>query len=246
MKVAYQTDIGRQRSQNQDRVAQYTDKNVNQLVVIADGIGGNLSGDVAAEMTVTQLGHRFEVAGPETPLEAIRWFAREVQLINDQILKKSKTKINYQGMGTTMVAAIAFDSSLVVANIGDSRGYLLRSRKLTQVTIDHSLVNELVKSGDITEEEALKLPQSNIITRAIGISPDAQIEVNRFNFNPGDQLLMCSDGLFKNIEKREMVEVLDQEISLKAKCAQLVDMANEAGGPDNITVLIGINDDQEG
>ncbi|MCX2186690.1 Stp1/IreP family PP2C-type Ser/Thr phosphatase [Limosilactobacillus pontis] len=246
MQVAYQTDIGRQRSQNQDRVTQYTDKNGNHLVVIADGIGGNQSGDVAAEMTIKRLGHRFKVDSPTEPLEAIRWFAREVQIINDQILKKSKEKINYQGMGTTMVAAIIFKKTLVVANIGDSRGYLLHRSTLTQVTIDHSLVNELVISGDITEEEALELPQSNIITRAIGISKDAQIEVNRFDFNPGDQLLMCSDGLFKTVEKRDMVAVLRQPISLKAKCAQLVDMANSAGGPDNITVLIGKNDDQEG
>lgn len=246
MKVAYQTDIGRQRSQNQDRVAQYIDKNGNHLVMIADGIGGNQSGDVAAEMTIKRLGHHFKMDSPADPLEAIRWFAREVQIVNDQILKKSKEKITYQGMGTTMVAAIIFKKTLVVANIGDSRGYLLHRSTLTQVTIDHSLVNELVISGDITEEEALELPQSNIITRAIGISKDAQIEVNRFDFNPGDQLLMCSDGLFKTVSKRNMVEVLRQPISLKAKCAQLVDMANSAGGPDNITVLIGINDDQEG
>ncbi|MDD6432054.1 MAG: Stp1/IreP family PP2C-type Ser/Thr phosphatase [Lactobacillaceae bacterium] len=246
MKVAYQTDIGRQRSQNQDRVAQYVDQNGNHLVVIADGIGGNQSGDVAAEMTIKRLGHHFKMDGPTEPLEAIRWFAREVQIINDQILKKSKENIAYQGMGTTLVAAIIFKKTLVVANIGDSRGYLLHRSTLTQVTIDHSLVNELVINGDITEEEALKLPQSNIITRAIGISKDAQIEVNRFDFNPGDQLLMCSDGLFKTVAKRDMVEVLRQPISLKAKCAQLVDMANSAGGPDNITVLIGINDDQEG
>ena len=246
MKVAYQTDIGRQRSQNQDRVAQYVDKNGNYLVVIADGIGGNQSGDVAAEMTIKRLGHHFKMDGPTEPLEAIRWFAREIQIINDQILKKSQENITYQGMGTTLVAAIIFMKTLVVANIGDSRGYLLHRSTLTQVTIDHSLVNELVISGDITEEEALKLPQSNIITRAIGISKDAQIEVNRFDFNPGDQLLMCSDGLFKTVAKRDMVEVLRQPISLKAKCAQLVDMANSAGGPDNITVLIGINDDQEG
>lgn len=246
MKVAYQTDIGHQRSQNQDRVAQYIDKNGNHLVMIADGIGGNQSGDVAAEMTIKRLGHHFKMDGPAEPLEAIRWFAREVQIINDQILKKSKEKITYQGMGTTLVAAIIFEKTLVVANIGDSRGYLLHRSTLTQVTIDHSLVNELVISGDITEEEALELPQSNIITRAIGISKEAQIEVNRFDFNPGDQLLMCSDGLFKTVAKRDMVEVLRQPISLKAKCSQLVDMANSAGGPDNITVLIGINDDQEG
>ena len=153
MKVAYQTDIGRQRSQNQDRVAQYVDKNGNYLVVIADGIGGNQSGDVAAEMTIKRLGHHFKMDGPTEPLEAIRWFAREIQIINDQILKKSQENITYQGMGTTLVAAIIFKKTLVVANIGDSRGYLLHRSTLTQVTIDHSLVNELVVSGDITEEE---------------------------------------------------------------------------------------------
>lgn len=242
MKVAYQTDVGHQRSQNQDRVSQFTDKRGNQLVVIADGIGGNRSGDVAAEMTVKRLGHRFIENGPEDPLEGIRWFAREVQLINDEILKKSKEKAVYQGMGTTMVAAIAFKNTLVVANIGDSRGYLLHDGVMTQVTIDHSLVNELVKSGDITEEEALKLPQSNIITRAIGISPDAQIEVNRFKFENGDQLLMCSDGLFKTVDKDELKEELLVTEALEDKCARLVKKANEAGGPDNITVLIGIND----
>lgn len=248
MKVAYQTDVGHQRSQNQDRVAQFTDKRGNQLVVIADGIGGNRSGDVAAEMTVKRLGHRFIEDGPEKPLEAIRWFAWEVQLINNEILKKSKEKPIYRGMGTTMVAAIAFCQTLVVANIGDSRGYLFHDDMMTQVTIDHSLVNELVKSGDITEEEALKLPQSNIITRAIGISPDAQIEVNRFKFELGDKLLMCSDGLFKTVDKDALRKVvMDKQIPVDQKCTRLVKMANEAGGPDNITVLIGINDNsQEG
>ena len=176
--------------------------------------------------------------GPGTPLEAIRWFARETQLINDEILTKSKEKTIYQGMGTTMVAAIAFAETLVVANIGDSRGYLFHDGLMTQVTIDHSLVNELVKSGDITEEEALKLPQSNIITRVIGISPDARIEVNRFKFAPGDQLLMCSDGLFKTVDKEKIKEVLLTTASCSDKCAQLVQLANAAGGPDNITVLI--------
>lgn len=242
MQVAYQTDVGHRRSQNQDRVAQFTNQRGNQLVVIADGIGGNRSGDVAAEITVKQLGHRFMTTGPETPLEAIRCFARETQLINDEILTKSKEKTIYQGMGTTMVAAIAFAETLVVANIGDSRGYLFHDGLMTQVTIDHSLVNELVKSGDITEEEALKLPQSNIITRAIGISPDARIEVNRFKFAPGDQLLMCSDGLFKTVDKEKIKEVLLTTASCSDKCAQLVQLANAAGGPDNITVLIGLNE----
>lgn len=246
MKVAYQTDIGHQRKQNQDRVNMFTNDDGNQLMVIADGIGGNRSGDIAAEHTVTVLGNRFKENSPQTPLEGIRWFARETQLINNQILTQSKRNIQLQGMGTTMVAAIAFKNALVVANIGDSRGYIFHQNLLTQITIDHSLVNELVKTGDISEDEALKLPQSNIITRAIGISPDAQVEVNRFELNEGDQLLMCSDGLFKTVEKDQLIAVLKQPISLQEKCTKLVAMANDAGSPDNITVLIGINSDQEG
>lgn len=246
MKVAYQTDIGHQRKENQDRVAKFTAPDGTLLVVVADGIGGNRSGDVAAQITVDHLGRQFQAASPNSSLEAIRWFAREVQLINDEILKKSTENPKYQGMGTTLVAAIIFDQAMVVANIGDSRGYVLHDNLLTQVTIDHSLVNELVKHGDITEEEARNYPQNNIITRAIGVSADARIEVNRFDLGAGDQILLCSDGLSKMITREQMMGVLESDLSLTEKCSQLIKMANETGGPDNITVLIGLAEDQEG
>lgn len=246
MKVAYQTDIGHQRKENQDRVAKFTAPDGALLVVVADGIGGSRSGDVAAQITVDHLGRQFQAASPNSSLEAIRWFAREVQLINDEILQKSTENPKYQGMGTTLVAAIIFDQAMVVANIGDSRGYVLHDNLLTQVTIDHSLVNELVKHGDITEEEARNYPQNNIITRAIGVSADARIEVNRFDLGAGDQILLCSDGLSKMITREQMMGVLESDLSLTEKCSQLIKMANEAGGPDNITVLIGLAEDQEG
>lgn len=245
MKVAYQTDIGHQRKENQDRVAKFTAPDGTLLVVVADGIGGSRSGDVAAQITVDHLGRQFQAASPNSSLEAIRWFAREVQLINDEILQKSTENPKYQGMGTTLVAAIIFDQAMVVANIGDSRGYVLHDNLLTQVTIDHSLVNELVKHGDITEE-ARNYPQNNIITRAIGVSADARIEVNRFDLGAGDQILLCSDGLSKMITREQMMGVLESDLSLTEKCSQLIKMANEAGGPDNITVLIGLAEDQEG
>lgn len=246
MKVAYQTDIGHQRKENQDRVARFTAPDGTLLVVVADGIGGSRSGDVAAQITVDHLGRQFQAASPNSSLEAIRWFAREVQLINDEILQKSTENPKYQGMGTTLVAAIIFDQAMVVANIGDSRGYVLHDNLLTQVTIDHSLVNELVKHGDITEEEARNYPQNNIITRAIGVSADARVEVNRFDLGAGDQILLCSDGLSKMITREQMMGVLESDLSLTEKCSQLIKMANEAGGPDNITVLIGLAEDQEG
>lgn len=246
MKVAYQTDIGHQRKENQDRVAKFTAPDGTLLVVVTDGIGGSRSGDVAAQITVDHLGRQFQAASPNSSLEVIRWFAREVQLINDEILQKSTENPKYQGMGTTLVAAIIFDQAMVVANIGDSRGYVLHDNLLTQVTIDHSLVNELVKHGDITEEEARNYPQNNIITRAIGVSADARIEVNRFDLGAGDQILLCSDGLSKMITREQMMGVLESDLSLTEKCSQLIKMANEAGGPDNITVLIGLAEDQEG
>ncbi len=246
MKVAYQTDIGHQRKENQVRVAKFTAPDGTLLVVVTDGIGGSRSGDVAAQITVDHLGRQFQAASPNSSLEAIRWFAREVQLINDEILQKSTENPKYQGMGTTLVAAIIFDQAMVVANIGDSRGYVLHDNLLTQVTIDHSLVNELVKHGDITEEEARNYPQNNIITRAIGVSADARIEVNRFDLGAGDQILLCSDGLSKMITREQMMGVLESDLSLTEKCSQLIKMANEAGGPDNITVLIGLAEDQEG
>lgn len=246
MKVAYQTDIGHQRKENQDRVAKFTAPDGTLLVVVTDGIGGSRSGDVAAQITVDHLGRQFQAASPNSSLEAIRWFAREVQLINDEILQKSTENPKYQGMGTILVAAIIFDQAMVVANIGDSRGYVLHDNLLTQVTIDHSLVNELVKHGDITEEEARNYPQNNIITRAIGVSADARIEVNRFDLGAGDQILLCSDGLSKMITREQMMGVLESDLSLTEKCSQLIKMANEAGGPDNITVLIGLAEDQEG
>ena len=246
MKVAYQTDIGHQRKENQDRVAKFTAPDGTLFVVVTDGIGGSRSGDVASQITVDHLGRQFQAASPNSSLEAIRWFAREVQLINDEILQKSTENPKYQGMGTTLVAAIIFDQAMVVANIGDSRGYVLHDNLLTQVTIDHSLVNELVKHGDITEEEARNYPQNNIITRAIGVSADARIEVNRFDLGAGDQILLCSDGLSKMITREQMMGVLESDLSLTEKCSQLIKMANEAGGPDNITVLIGLAEDQEG
>ena len=169
-----------------------------------------------------------------------------MQLANQLILKKSTENYIYQGMGTTLVAAIIFpNNQLVIANIGDSRGYLYHDQLLTQITNDHSLVNELVKKGDMSERDARLSPQNNIITRAIGVSFDADADVNAFPFNEGDQLLLCSDGLSKMLSNAEMKAVLaDDSLDLNKKCQTLIHEANAAGGPDNVTVLISLNDQE--
>lgn len=242
MKTAYQTDIGKQRSQNQDRVRVFHNGK-NMLAVVTDGIGGNRSGDVAATIAIDQLGRQFMAAQPQSVLEAKQWFQEQVLAANALILKKSQENQSYQGMGTTLVAALFFnDQQVVVANIGDSRGYIYHDGLLTQITIDHSLVNELVKNGDLSEDAARVSPQKNIITRAIGISPDAQIEVNSFPVKPGDLFLLCSDGLPKMVNNEQIKAVLStDQWTLGEKCQRLVSLANQAGGPDNVTVLISQN-----
>lgn len=242
MKTAYQTDIGKQRSQNQDRVRVFHNGK-NMLAIVTDGIGGNRSGDVAATIAIDQLGRQFMAAQPQSVSEAKQWFQEQVLAANALILKKSQENQSYQGMGTTLVAALFFnDQQVVVANIGDSRGYIYHDGLLTQITIDHSLVNELVKNGDLSEDAARVSPQKNIITRAIGISPDAQIEVNSFPVNPGDLFLLCSDGLSKMVNNEQIKAVLStDQWTLGEKCQRLVSLANQAGGPDNVTVLISQN-----
>ncbi len=242
MKTAYQTDIGKQRSQNQDRVRVFHNGK-NMLAVVTDGIGGNRSGDVAATIAIDQLGRQFMAAQPQSVSEAKRWFQEQVLAANALILKKSQENQSYQGMGTTLVAALFFnDQQVVVANIGDSRGYIYHDGLLTQITIDHSLVNELVKNGDLSEDAARVSPQKNIITRAIGISQDAQIEVNSFPVKPGDLFLLCSDGLSKMVNNEQIKAVLStDQWTLGEKCQRLVSLANQAGGPDNVTVLISQN-----
>lgn len=245
MRTAFQSNIGRQRSQNQDRVAKFTSEQGPQLAVVADGIGGNQRGDLAAEIAIKSLGRDFMSDAPSDENEASSWLSVQVQSINNQVLKKSKEKSSYRGMGTTLVAAVFFEESVVVANIGDSRGYIMHGDMLTQITIDHSLVNELVKNGDLTEQEAARSPQKNIITRAIGISPSANADVNRFPFNKnGDQLLLCTDGLTNLVNKTQISQVLSSNKKLTKKCNQLIKMANKAGGPDNITVLISQQDQE--
>ncbi len=238
MKTAFQSDIGRHRTQNQDRVALFTNEQGLFLIVIADGIGGNRRGDLAAELTTGSFGQAFTTTSSMTPAEASKWLVSQVQLINNKILTKSTEKQSYHGMGTTLVAAVLFEDEVVVANIGDSRGYIMHGGQLTQITVDHSLVNELVKKGDITEQEAQNSPQNNIITRAIGVSTEAKADVNQFHIKQGDQLLLCTDGLSKMVPLQQIAEVLKSRKSLKRKCGLLIKMANKAGGPDNITVSI--------
>mgnify|MGYP003365097214 CR=1 FL=1 len=239
MDFAYRSDIGQQREENEDYVGVFKNKAGINFAIVADGIGGHQGGDVASEMAVSHMGYRFENTTFDQPTDAVKWLANEVQDENQHIIEKAREFSDLKGMGTTMVATLLFDGEFLMANLGDSRGYLFREGELHQLTEDHSLVNELVKRGEISAEQARKHPQKNIITRTLGISPDADIDTNLFEMAAGDQLLLCSDGLTNMVPDDQLASVLKATDQTAAqKCETLIKMANAAGGLDNITALI--------
>lgn len=236
---AYRSDIGQQRKENEDYVGVFKNAAGINFAIVADGIGGHQGGDVASEMAVSHMGYRFENTTFSEPTDAVKWLAAEVQDENQHIIDKAREFSDLNGMGTTMVAALMFNDEFLMANIGDSRGYLFRDGQLQQLTEDHSLVNELVKRGEISTEQARQHPQKNIITRTLGISPDADIDTNLYHMQPGDQLLLCSDGLTNMVTDEQLSQVLQaDDLTATQKCEQLIKLANAAGGFDNITALI--------
>lgn len=238
MEVAYRTAIGKQRADNQDYVDVFTNQAGQHLALIADGIGGNQGGDVASAMAVSHLGHSFEQTD-WTTLEAARdWISQQIAVENRAIVTKAGQFPDLNGMGTTLVAAIYFASDTVIANIGDSRAYLLRDDELRQLTEDHSLVNELVKRGEISRQAARHHPQKNIIIRSLGVTPEARFDLNTYPLVLNDQLLLCTDGLTNMVDDSQIKAVLLSDRTLTAKCERLIELANAAGGLDNITVLI--------
>ena len=239
MDIAYQSDVGRAREKNEDSVDYFKNKAGIIFAIVADGLGGHQGGEVASEMAVSHLGYQFEQTNFEELQEAIIWLENSVKYENEMILKRADQYHDLNGMGTTLVCVLIFDDRFALANIGDSRGYILRKGKLSQLTEDHSLVNELVKRGEISAEEARNHPQKNIITRTLGISDVAKLDINTFTIQADDYILLCSDGLTNMLTNDQMQEIVkDSKLSLTAKCQKLIENANAAGGLDNITLLL--------
>lgn len=238
MNFAYKSDVGKIRPRNEDYVGIFKNTKEISFAIVADGLGGHKGGDVASEMAVSHLGFRFEETAIESIDVAANWLVNEVQRENKLILERSNQYDDLNGMGTTIVCAIFFGDEVLLANIGDSRGYLLRDSNLTQLTEDHSLVNELLKSGQISTEEAKNHPQKNIVTRTLGISENANIDEKIIKLESNDILLLCSDGLSNMVDNQTIQKILSNESSFVTKCKDLIVLANEAGGKDNITLLL--------
>ncbi|AXX64342.1 Stp1/IreP family PP2C-type Ser/Thr phosphatase [Bombilactobacillus bombi] len=238
MDIAFKTDIGKKRQTNQDYVQVYRNQANVVFAVVADGMGGHRGGDVASDMVVNHFGTEFQKNTSRDIKEVSHWANDILALENKRVIALSNQDSELTGMGTTIVGAFVFPKQLVVFNVGDSRCYLLRDGKLQQLSFDHSLVNELLISGAITEQEAKHHPNKNIITQSLGVSPDVSPTFGTFDLQTSDQLLLCSDGLSNMVDDEQLEQVLQKKLTAQQKCDLLIQMANDAGGSDNITALV--------
>lgn len=231
------TDIGRQRQLNQDFVFT-SDINVGRLpnlFMVADGMGGYKAGEFASKCTVETVVNEVNFINEKEPIKVL---SNAIQKANTTVRQKSVSDDNYRGMGTTLVAASFDGKNLLVANVGDSRLYLL-SDTLRQVTTDHSLVEEMVQMGELERGKARTHPDKNIITRAIGVANHVDIDFFEVeDIKTGDVIIMCSDGLSNMMDDSVIEEVVRSHGTLKEKANKLIEIANNNGGRDNIAVIL--------
>ena len=230
------TDIGKKRKLNQDYVFSSDRKigNLSNVFSVADGMGGHNAGDYASRYTVDTMVEEIERSFEQSPVKILE---NAIKTANHKLREKAAENPNLFGMGTTVVACTVLGRYLQVANVGDSRLYVIND-KITQITRDHSLVEEMVRMGGIDRVSARNHPDKNIITRAIGATGNVNIDFFEVPLRDGDIILMCSDGLSNMIEDSEILKIVTSEESLESKAAGLISTANENGGNDNISVVL--------
>lgn len=237
MKTFSKTDMGRLRNSNQDYI--FCEENeigsFPNLFLVADGMGGHKAGDLASRLCVEEVVKRIRETDKMTPVSV---FEQAVDAANKTVYERSMTDRALSGMGTTLVGATILGNTAYIVNIGDSRLYHARS-VLRQITVDHSLVEEMLQSGEIKKEEMRTHPNKNIITRALGTDSYVRPDCFEIEVEQGDVLLLCSDGLSNMLEDNEMEKILQEcGEDIQKAGERLVERANKAGGKDNISVIL--------
>lgn len=246
IRYAAKTDVGMKRTHNEDYFSLIEDE---RLFVVADGMGGHSSGEVASRMAAETLGEFYRHSKDEEATWPYKMdvnmgyienrLVTAVRMANCRIFESAAKDIRYKGMGTTLVACLLHDSDLYVAHVGDSRLYRLRTAAINQLTRDHSLLEDYKEARpDMTEEEERNFPHRNVITRALGMRDSVQVAIHRFEIENGDRFLMCSDGLSGMVADPDIARIVGEAGSLEVAVDRLVEEANKAGGMDNITVLL--------
>ena len=238
MIISAKTDIGLRRDANQDCFAYgQPDSGTLSWAVVCDGMGGMAAGNIASELAVTVISRAFEdnLSASSSPGFITGLMKTAVEAANAAVFDAAGRQPECHGMGTTAVAAVVTETKAFFAHAGDSRAYLLREGRLTQITTDHSIVQSMVESGQLTADEAEHHPNRNIITRAVGVNSDIEVDLSETEIGEGDIVLLCTDGLTNCVDVEQIFETLvNTEFSVVAE--RLIALANRNGGTDNITV----------
>lgn len=235
MELAYRTDRGQVRAQNEDAVLILGDVHAG-IALVADGMGGHEAGEVASQIVIEQFRRAFPSL-PSTPVEIERWFRSQINEANEKVLDFSK-QANLIMTGTTVAGICWSEEIVVIVHVGDSRVYALQDDALKRLTEDHSYVNMLKQLGELTEEEMRVHPQRNVITRAIGSSEHVEPDIQVLADPEFDTMLICTDGLTTHLTDETIHQVLRQPASAESKAERLIELANQLGGSDNITVAL--------
>lgn len=236
MKYCYVTDTGKVRDHNEDSVVITENMAHEILLTVADGMGGHNAGEVASSIAITHIGKRFkELSTIGNKEDAINWLQETVNEINMLLYKYTEEHPESVGMGTTFVLALLTRDFLLFGNIGDSSGYVIKNKQLHKITTDHTLVNLLVKSGELTEEEAKDHPRKNVLMKALGAA--VAVEMDIFDVEKDvEGILLCSDGLTNMLDDEQIMRVLNEDLEIEDKLNKLIYKCNNRGGNDNISI----------
>jgi protein phosphatase len=257
VQIFAQSDVGRTREHNEDsfivvnlsegeplgfeRLVEQPADPTGTLFMVADGMGGAAAGEVASatavDVVLRHLRERLSELKPPTPKDLAAELSRAAEKANWAIFQQAVNRPELRGMGTTATIAVLLNDTLYLAQVGDSRAYLIRSGTATQLTKDQSLMQKLIEAGELTEEEALLSERRNIILQALGPEANVKVDLTMQRLRRGDVLLLCSDGLSGLVHRDDMARIVDEELDLSVACDRLIAMANDQGGPDNITLV---------
>ncbi len=236
MQTFYLSDPGKVRTHNEDNVTILNNNNEEFLLAVADGMGGHKAGEVASKIAIDHLVDEFNKLTTFGSKEnAIEWLRNIVVEINNMIFDYTNNNPNSKGMGTTLVLAVKTNDYILFGNIGDSSGYVVKNQKLHKVTKDHTLVNLLVSTGELTEEEARYHPRKNVLMRALGANDPIEIDI--FDVDPNiEGIFLCSDGLTNMLSEEQIEKILNSDLPIEEAVVKLIKKSNSRGGTDNITI----------
>ena len=240
MKAYGKTDKGLVRANNQDTYRTEMTEDGLGLIVLCDGMGGARAGNIASERAAERFMETIRTADPaKADTDTLSQIVEQaVEQANTEVFELSQSSPSYNGMGTTLVGGICVDDRIVLANVGDSRAYVIDGENIAQMTEDHSLVAEMIRTGRLTPEDARHYPGRNLITRAVGVEDRVQADFYEITLHEGQTLMLCSDGLSGMITDAHIAGILSHAASKEEACERLIEEACKAGGSDNITVVL--------